>query len=207
MAGAVILTCFFPFTVSVICTSRILGRNSRRDASFERPSGADDRDEPGQHNLALPQVRHAQQARHPHLHGVRQRRAEPLHLQELMQHGGGRFSSVCRFVFSKRCIQMACFYILCNSQLHDIKKTLPRTNIPSSVFMSAQGSTHSPARSFLAYFFSAPSAPVIRTAPEITASRIRMKERMNGTPSAPMVDVPPKISTRSSMRKLISVTR
>lgn len=124
-----------------------------------------------------------------------------------MQHGGGRFSSVCRFVFSKRCIQMACFYILCNSPLHDIKKALPRTNIPGRVFMSAQGSTHSLRGVFLAYFFSNPIAPVIRTAPEITASSIRMKERMNGTPSAPMVDVPPKISTRSSMRKLISVTR
>ena len=64
-----------------------------------------------------------------------------------------------------------------------------------------------PAATLLAYFFSVPIAPVIRTAPEITASSIRMKERMNGTPSAPMVDVPPKISTRSSMRKLISVTR
>ena len=64
-----------------------------------------------------------------------------------------------------------------------------------------------PAATLLAYFFSDPIAPVIRTAPEITASSIRMKERMNGTPSAPMVDVPPKISTRSSMRKLISVTR
>ena len=64
-----------------------------------------------------------------------------------------------------------------------------------------------PAATILAYFFSDPIAPVIRTAPEITASSIRMKERMNGTPSAPMVDVPPKISTRSSMRKLISVTR
>ena len=37
MAGSVIQTCFFPFTVSVICTSRILGRNSRRMKNYNRP--------------------------------------------------------------------------------------------------------------------------------------------------------------------------